>query len=477
MASIARPFGAVLLFLYNIVNNYGLALILFAIVIRIILLPFQMKAKRGQMRQARLQPKMAELQKKHGTNKAKINEEMAKLYRDEGVNPASGCLWGILPLPIMFALFLVIREPLTMMLGLDPLLIQEGGPIYTQLANMRFENPMQAFYVQVAQAQYMSEHWTSFSHFADFGLRQIDFSFLGINLGNRPQWDFLWNPNLEFYGNWFSGFLLFLLPLVSAGSQFLATAINRKINPAGMPDAAGGGQMKTFMMLMPLMSVYFGFIVPGALSLYWTTGTLLQIVQDIVLTKRYTRIIDAEDAVKNEERKKKEAELEAKRVETERKKAEGQVEQNPNTSKRKKQKSSKQDQLEKATEWQKKNAPAPAEDKYEPSREGNRRYARGRAYDPERFLGAGGSAAGESGEEYEDSRVELLDFEPDEDELDENELDGDDDDAGDDSEPDDDEDDDDEDDDDDSDGEGEDGGDDDGSSTTHVETRRYFSEE
>ena len=78
-SAIARPFGMLLMFLYEWVNNYGLAIILIALVIKIILLPFQMKSKRGMMQQARLQPKIAELQKKHGTNKAKINEETMKL--------------------------------------------------------------------------------------------------------------------------------------------------------------------------------------------------------------------------------------------------------------------------------------------------------------------------------------------------------------------------------------------------------------
>ena len=103
--SLARPFGMLMMFLYEQVSNYGIAIILFALVIKIILLPFQMKSKRGMMQQARLQPQIAELQKKHGTNKAKINEETMKLYKEEGVNPASGCLWGFIPLPIMLALF------------------------------------------------------------------------------------------------------------------------------------------------------------------------------------------------------------------------------------------------------------------------------------------------------------------------------------------------------------------------------------
>jgi len=148
------------------------------------------------------------------------------------------------------------------------------------------------------------------------------------------------------------------------------------------------------MMFMPLFSVYIGFITPGALGFYWTVSTAFQILQDILLTKFYSKKIEEEEALKYEERRKKEAEIEAKRIETEQKKAEGLVERNPNTSKRKKQKSDRQGQLDKATEWQKKTAPE-EEEVYEPSRVGNRRYARGRAYDPDRYTRAAIGAIGE----------------------------------------------------------------------------------
>ena len=383
MSTIARPFGMLLMYLYEFVGNYGLALILFAIVIRIILLPFQMKGKRGMMRQSRLQPKMAELQKKHGTNKAKINEEMAKLYKEEGVSPMSGCLWSFIPLPIMIALFLAIRQPLTMMMGVAAELLEEGGAILVKLTELGFSSTMQSFYEQVDQARFISVHFDQFAALSE-NLRKIDFNFLGLDLGRQPEWNFLWTTDWGNTAVWVPGLALFFLPLLSAGSQFLATGINKKINPAGSPEGKGG-QMQTMMMLMPLMSVYFGFIVPAALSLYWMMGTLLQIVQDVVLTKRYTKILDAEEEVRNEERKRKEAEIEAKRLETERRKAEGSIERNPNTSKRKKQKSEKQGQLDKAAEWEKKNAPPGESEKYEPGRVGNRRYARGRAYDPDRY--------------------------------------------------------------------------------------------
>ena len=383
--TIAKPFGVLLMFLYDTVQNYGVAILLFALVIKIILLPFQMKSKRGMMRQQRLQPKIAELQKKHGTNKQKINEEMAKLYKEEGVNPASGCLWGFLPLPIMLALFQVIRQPLTIMMGVAADLLEEGGEIFNRLASMNFTTSVRDYYVQISQSQFISANFERFAGISE-NLRKIDFSFLGVDLGLQPQWNFLWNSDLELYGTWPAGFALFLIPFLSGGIQFAATALNKKLNPVPTPEgAAGAGSMQTMMMLMPLFSVYIAFITPGALGFYWTVSTVFQIVQDIWLTKVYTKKIDAEEAVRDEARKAKEAEIEAKRLETERKKAEGLVERNPNTSKRKMQKSDKQEHLDKASEWQKKNAPDSDDEKYEPSRVGNRRYARGRAYDPDRY--------------------------------------------------------------------------------------------
>jgi len=405
MSAIARPFGMLLMFLYELVGNYGLAIILFAVIVRAILLPFQMKSKRGTMQSMRLQPKLAELQKKHGANKQKLNEETAKLYKDEGINPASGCLWGFLPLPIMFALFLAIRQPITMMMGVAPELLEEGGAILNKLLSIpAWENysTLTSYYVQIDQAQFITEH---FSQFADLSasLRPMTFNFFGnINLGVVPNWKFLWDAgtNWSDVTNWLPGLILFLIPFLSGGSQLISSIISKKLNPTpATPDGQQGtaGAMQSMLYLMPLMSVYFAFITPSALGIYWTIGSILQIAQDIWLTKRYTRIIDAEDAVKNAERNKREAELEAKRLESERKKEEGIIEQNQNTSKQKKQRAEKQEKTMKAVEWQKKDAPPKG---FEPSREGDRRFARGRAYDPDRFL-----HAGEGNDEGDDSEA------------------------------------------------------------------------
>jgi len=121
--------------------------------------------------------------------------------------------------------------------------------------------------------------------------------------------------------------------------------------------------------------------------------TVFSMIQDIYLTKHYTKIMDAEDAVKFEQQRIKEAELEAKRIETERKKLENKTEVNPNTSKKKQLKSERQEQIEKTVEWEKKQAP-PSTPEVDPSRSGTRRYARGRAYEPDRYADGAETAAG-----------------------------------------------------------------------------------
>jgi len=384
--AIATPFGWLLMTLYEWVHNYGLSLILIALIVKVILLPFQMKGKRGQLRQARLQPKLAEIQKKHAANKQKLNEEMAKLYKEEGVNPASGCLWSFIQMPIMIAIFYAIRGPLTLMMGVSRDLLEKSGEIFQTLAKagVNIEDPVfDGFYHEIYMAQEISRNWPLFQNLGIEGLRPISFEMGILNLTEIPNWQ-IWSYQWDNAAIWFPMLLLFFFPLMSGGAQFISAHIMRKMNAT--PEAAAGGTMATVLKFMPLMSVWFGFMFPAALSLYWTIGTVLQIGQDIWLTKKYTKILDEEDAEKAVIRQAKEAELEAKRLETERKKAEGLAERNRSTSKRKKQKSEKQDKKEKAAEWEKKNTPEPeVEEKDEPGRVGKRRYARGRAYDPDRF--------------------------------------------------------------------------------------------
>ena len=113
MQNLVYPFSLILLFLYNLVNNYGLALILFTIVIKLITLYFTAKSKKSMMKMSRLSPKLKALEVKCAGDKQKYNMEVNNLYRSEKVKPTAGCLWTILPLAIMILLYSIIRQPYT----------------------------------------------------------------------------------------------------------------------------------------------------------------------------------------------------------------------------------------------------------------------------------------------------------------------------------------------------------------------------
>ena len=110
---ICVPFAWLVRLFYDLTNSYGVALILFTLVIKLIMLPFQMKSKKSMMRMSRVSGQMQDLQKRYAKNQAKLQEEMQKLYEEEGVNPMSGCLWSFLPFPILIALYSIIRQPIT----------------------------------------------------------------------------------------------------------------------------------------------------------------------------------------------------------------------------------------------------------------------------------------------------------------------------------------------------------------------------
>ena len=380
MDLIAKPFGHLLMFLYELTMNYGAAILLFALVVKIVLLYFSAKSKKSIMRSTRFTPYLKELEAKYEGNKQKYQEEVSKLYKEEHINPMGGCLWSLIPFPILLALYRAIRFPITIMMGVPS---EAYEKIKNVLYAMGFElsgGARSAAYAQIFESQFITSHFERFAHLSE-KLKQIDYSFLGMNLGEQPNFRF-WTFGQDGAAVW-PQLGLFLIPVVSAALSFLQSKISQDQTPQTNEQA---GSTKTMMMLMPLMSLWIGFVMPGALGLYWCAGSVLQIIQDLVLGKIFNRQLDAEDAERNARLKARAEELERKRAETERLRAEGATTVNPNTSRRKVQKSEKQRSEQRAAEWQAANNPGKkkkTED--EPSRVGDRVYARGRAYVPERF--------------------------------------------------------------------------------------------
>ena len=398
---ITVPFGWLIAQLYQLTSNYGVALIIFAVLVKLILFPVTAKSKRSSMKMSRLSPRVQALQKKYENDPQKQNEELQKLYKEEGVSMGGGCLWSLVPLLILFPLYTVIREPITYMLQVPAEaavqiveLIKNTAPEGTFSANTYYDQIIAATLIPT-YAQQIQEAIPSISQLA---LEGINFDFLGINLGTTPNLNiFAW----EAY-NW-AAFGAFLIPLLSAGSQVLTMAISMKMNNSLVTDEKGlqdketakksqtNQTSKTMMWMMPIMSLWIGFTVPCALSLYWLLQGVISTVMDIYLTKKYRKIYDEEDA----ERLQKALEQEALEAEKERIRAERRA-ANPdgiteNTSKKKlqqmKQKEQEAAKRDAAKEYatskgiiiEESEGPAPM------SGIADRPYCKGRNYDPNRY--------------------------------------------------------------------------------------------
>ena len=393
--AIATPFGWLMMVLYNLTDNFGWAIILFGIIVALVLLPFMAKSKKSMMRMSRLQPRMMELQKKHEGNPQKLNEEMSRLYRENKVSPLGGCLWSLLPLFIMLALYRAVVKPLTIMMGVPDEMLAPGGAIYDQLQALGYQlsnytTSTNSFYEQIYQAKFIAENFAQFAALSD-KLVPMNFNFIGLDLSMTPQWKF-WA--FDFSNGTAQTIGLFVLPLISTAMSYFSMFLNRKLQPpvgTTQQQQANASSMKTMMYVMPLMSLWIGFVMPAALCVYWIINSLTGILRETGLTLVFKKQMAKEDEEFNAKERAREEELERKRQETERLRALNATTVNKNTSKKKQQAQAAQAGAERRAAAERAERAARrerlgiAEEEKPASQVGNRRFARGRAYVEERF--------------------------------------------------------------------------------------------
>ena len=224
---ITVPFGWLMGQLYQITGNYGVAMILFAVCVQMVLLPITAKSKKSMMKMSRLQPQMQEIQRRYADDQQKQGEAIRQLQQEEGVSMGGSCLWSFIPMFILIPLFTVIREPLTYILGCGTEMSTQIVELLKNLAPDAFGS--NAYYAQVTAAQlipqYAAEIKAALPAVEDAVLAGINFDFLGINLGSIPSFSF-WKWEAF---NW-ANIGLFLIPLLSAGTQVLQTKIMQKQN-------------------------------------------------------------------------------------------------------------------------------------------------------------------------------------------------------------------------------------------------------
>ena len=395
------PFGYLLSVLYQWTADYGVAMIIFAIAVKMILLPITAKGKKSSMKMSRLQPRIQEIQRKYANDQQKQQEAIQQLQKEEGASMGmGGCLWSFVPLLILFPLYTVIREPINYML-------HTGAEMAAQIVDViKTADPSlftgNSFYDQIVAARHIHEFAAELTA-AVPGidptiLEGVKFDFLGIDLGRIPTINIFaadWAWDWAHIGG-------MLFPALSAATQVLSMKISQAMNNSVITNKDGvqdketaensqtNQTMNTMIWMMPLMSLWFGFTVPAALSLYWFIQGAVSIIQDVILTKHYRKVYDEEDAVRMQralEREKEEAERERVRAERRAANPEGQTQ---NTSKKKLQQKQKAEEAAEraaaAKEYnEKRGIFEEVEEKQTLSGVADRPYCKGRAYDPDRY--------------------------------------------------------------------------------------------
>lgn len=306
---ICIPFAWLLRALYELTSSYGWALVLFTVVIKLIMLPFQMKSKKSMMRMSRFQPMIKEIQTRYKNNQVKMNEELQRLYAEEGVNPMSGCLWSFLPFPILIALYSIIRQPITRFMMLTTTAMQgvidavsaagfdlaaiamtaNDGAVTVKDGLTQLQPYGQITLVKAAQelGVALPEGWI-----------HMDFSFLGMDLTMIPS-DVIGQIGT---GGW-AVIGVLLIPIVSGALSFWQSKVSMAGNPAAAdPNDPTARSTRMVTWMMPIMSLWIGFTLPASLGVYWIANSVLMLVQEKVLNKYFKKSMAAEDEAREKAR-------------------------------------------------------------------------------------------------------------------------------------------------------------------------------
>lgn len=212
----------VLIFFYNIAGDYGLAIILLTLAVRLITLPLSMKQMASTRAMQKIAPEQKRLQEKYKDDKDKLNKEMMELYKEHKINPLGGCLPLLIQFPILIAVFGVLRQPEIMYNA-----IPDFSPLFV-------------------------------------GLIDLNQSFQGLLKEG-------------------AGFASYILPALIPLLAGLTTYLQTKQTTAGQPQGSGG--MGTMTLLMPLMIIFFSYSLPQGLPLYWLVGNIFSIVQHYLFNR------------------------------------------------------------------------------------------------------------------------------------------------------------------------------------------------
>ena len=251
---INKPFGWILESIAGLVGgNFAASIFLFTLLINLILIPLSIKSQKSSVQQTRIKPKLDELKKRYGDDKQRYNAEMQKLYQEENVSMSGGCLPLILRLIFMMSIYWIILSPLTYLMHIDKNVISEAVKTLGTTAKSGSE-------LAVIDAV---RNGTIDSPAIAKTLESINFEFFGINLTQTPNFSF----------NIFNDFqTIWIMPIIAFGAQILSSLLSMAMQKKINPDAPS---MNSMLLMMPLISLFIGFSLPGGVTFYWACSSLI----------------------------------------------------------------------------------------------------------------------------------------------------------------------------------------------------------
>lgn len=288
---ITVPMGYIIEMIYKLVQNYGLSIIIFTVIIKIILLPLNVKSQKAMKKQQKIQPILAELQKKYANDQQKLQTEMMKLYKDNGVSMTGGCLPMLVQFPILIGLYNVIRSPLRYLLHIninDPAVVDKINNIIAlmtekfpeELGSFAGYNAEKLFGIGQIQLATWSEKVLDAAE-----AWSINFNFLGLNLAELPSKAITYLTQGDF--SQMGTIALLIIPALAIFTTWLSMYQTQKMSGQTQSDNQAAQMSKTMNIMMPIMTGFFAFTLPSGMGVYWIAANLIQMGQQYILNKYF----------------------------------------------------------------------------------------------------------------------------------------------------------------------------------------------
>ena len=289
----ADIFGYVLNFLYGFIQNYGLALIVFSVLLKLVLLPLSIKQQKTMKKSTKIQEEVRIIQDKYKNNPEKLNQETLELYKRENMSPFSGCLSAILQIILILAMFYLVKSPLAHMKKVEPALIENyTNELKASLSEDEKKNLVypEITLIKEATSKLNSDEELSEEQRQDYEKLYINMEFLGLDLSSVPSKD-LSDPKV------------FIIPALYVISSFISIRLSSNMGKKKEDgteektelDAVASAN-KSMMWMMPIMSISIALIAPLGLALYWLVNNILMTLERLILNKFFEGKEDEKNA-------------------------------------------------------------------------------------------------------------------------------------------------------------------------------------